>query len=536
MATINKKSYSKIRTTIATAFYANNVEEIKNLKEAYRIAKESMGTIVTDQVIFNAEQIGLDKDSKVLIFNDGAVTGRYKDARVVIGESNQECEKFGSILREEMYKFRNVKKYCTSSYIGLDEEFMIKAHLMVPQGSENTLYNWLLNFQYMDEAYKKIYDNSLKYEEEDILIYSNPEWYNCDYPLGLAIFDPENNCAAILGMKYFGEHKKGTLTLAWNIGRKQGFIPCHGGIKEFNLDKKNHVMSFFGLSGSGKSTLTHCDHNGKYNNKILHDDAFLISTDTGVAIALEPSYFDKTQDYPGECEDNKFLLSLQNCGANRNENGKIIPVTEDIRNSNGRAIKSKLWKENRVDKLNNGIDSIVWISKDPALPPVLRINDPILASTFGATLATKRSTAEKLKDGVDPNEIVIEPYANPFRVYPLIHDYKKFKELFLKEKTKCYIINTGSFIDKDITKEVTLNAIEKIIEESCEYKKFGDFLGIEYLEIKGYEPNFEDAEYVKLFKKNIGKRIEYLKKLEKEGNGVDILPDEALNSLDKIIS
>ena len=34
---------------------------------------------------------------------------------------------------------------------------------------------------------------------------------------------------------------------------------------------------------------------------------------------------------------------------------------------------------------------------------------------MGATLATKRSSAERLKEGVDPNALVVEPYANPFR-------------------------------------------------------------------------------------------------------------------------
>nr|WP_256592677.1 hypothetical protein [Veillonella atypica] len=34
--------------------------------------------------------------------------------------------------------------------------------------------------------------------------------------------------------------------------------------------------------------------------------------------------------------------------------------------------------------------------KDKTLPPILKIDDPILASTMGATLATRRSTAEKL--------------------------------------------------------------------------------------------------------------------------------------------
>ena len=33
------------------------------------------------------------------------------------------------------------------------------------------------------------------------------------HPGGLAIFDPAHNCAMILGMRYFGEHKKVRLHL-----------------------------------------------------------------------------------------------------------------------------------------------------------------------------------------------------------------------------------------------------------------------------------------------------------------------------------
>ncbi len=34
--------------------------------------------------------------------------------------------------------------------------------------------------------------------------------------------------------------------------------------------------------------------------------------------------------------------------------------------------------------------------KDDSLPPIIKINDPVLAASFGATLATKRSDAENI--------------------------------------------------------------------------------------------------------------------------------------------
>ena len=92
------------------------------------------------------------------------------------------------------------------------------------------------------------------------------------------------------------------------------------------------------------------------------------------------------------------------------------------------------------------------------MPPVIKISDPVLASTMGATLATKRTSAERLPEGVDPDALVVEPYANPFRTYPLAEDYKKFKALFEERHVECYILNTGYFMDKKVPKEITLGS------------------------------------------------------------------------------
>ena len=40
--------------------------------------------------------------------------------------------------------------------------------------------------------------------------------------------------------------------------------------------------------------------------------------------------------------------------------------------------------------------------KDDTLPPLVKITDPLLASVFGCTLATKRSNAENTNDNLKP--------------------------------------------------------------------------------------------------------------------------------------
>ena len=82
-----KSSYfSKTRTIIETAFYGNNVVKVPSLRMAYELAKKSPGTIVTDMPVFHGDTFGLPTDAKVLLCNDGAVTGRTAVARRIAGE------------------------------------------------------------------------------------------------------------------------------------------------------------------------------------------------------------------------------------------------------------------------------------------------------------------------------------------------------------------------------------------------------------------------------------------------------------------
>ncbi|MDR7855847.1 phosphoenolpyruvate carboxykinase (ATP) [Tissierella sp.] len=531
----NNSIFSAIRTTVESTFYGNNVVKVSSLSEAYKLAKTSPGTIETDMPVYRPTELGLDEGSKILLFNDGEITGRFAGARVIIGENNVDVGKFAGIAREASFHTRYKKLYHAQVVIGLDKDFMVKAHLLIPEGYENTMYSWMLNFQYITEEYIKMYKDSVKLPEGDIYILSDPDYYPPTHPNGLALFDPQNNCALLCGMRYFGEHKKGTLTLAWGIANRNGFASCHGGIKRYNFPgNEKYTIGVFGLSGSGKSTLTHDKHDGKYDITILHDDAYVISTDDGSSVALEPSYFDKTQDYPTDHPANKYLITVQNCGVTLDDEGNKVIVTEDIRNGNGRAVKSKLWAENRVDKIEEPVDAIAWLMKDATIPPVIKINNPVLASVMGATLATKRSTAERLADNVDMNALVIEPYANPFRTYPLENDYEKFKELFANRNVECYIFNTGHFLDKKIPKEVTLKALEEIVTKKAEFKQLGDFSDIEYLEIEGFVPDTASVEYQKMWINSINYRKEFLKDMETFKAGRDKLPKESMEALEKL--
>lgn len=531
-----KNGMSSLRATIMTSFFGNNVIEVGDVSSAYELAKNSPGTVeLTGMPVFEPEKSGLPDGANQLLFNDGAVVGRCMAARKILGEPNCDLNVLLPVIREAVYKTRFRKLYKAQTIIGLDSDFMVKAHLLIPENFENTLYSWMLNFQYVNDEYRKLYENSLRMDESDIYVFSDPDWSHPEFPYGLTLFDPEHNCAVILGMRYFGEHKKGTLTLAWAIAARHGYACCHGGMKRYNLNNdKTFQIAVFGLSGSGKSTITHAKHNNKYNITILHDDAFIINTDRKFSIALEPSYFDKTIDYPLNHEDNKFILTHQNEGVIMLSDGKLYSVPEDIRNGNGRAVKSKLWSPVRVNRINEPLNAIFWLMKDPALPPVLKLLSPSLGAVMGACLATKRTVAERLAEGVDPNALVFEPYANPFRVYPLALDFTRYKKLF-EDGVECYILNTGDYMDKKVQASDTLSVIEMIVENKAAFHKWENFSGIETMDIKGFDHTFSDQSYRNFFIERIKDRIDFVKSRETYLGGRDKLPPEAKEVLEHII-
>lgn len=526
--------FSALKTIVETAFYENQVISIKTLEEAYQLASNAAGTVILDMPVIHTKELGLPSYARVLLTNSGAVVGRTAKARRIYGLDSDEDERLLSIVRSAVYQAHSRKFYKADAIVGLDEEFMVRAHLMVPEEEINNLYSWLLNFQILDEEFKNRLKVSKWYDEDDIFVFFDPRWSHPDYPDGLAYFDTNHNCVAILGLNYFGELKKATLTLAWGTAARSGYVSCHGGLKIFQgkEEKNDYVASFFGLSGSGKSTLTHAKHNGKYDIKVLHDDAFIISEKDGSSIALEPSYFDKTNDYPTGHPEQDFFVTVQNCGVTLDDNGRKKLMTEDIRNGNGRTVKSHFATPNRVDHIEEPINAIFWIMKDDSLPPLIKINDPLMAATMGCTLMTKRSSAENIEGS--KQSLVIEPFANPFRVYPLVEDYQKFRSLFASG-VDCYIINTGFYMGNGIPKEVSLDIIEKIVDGNADFKAFGPIEGFEYLTLEDYPVHRFDAKYKQLIRSRMQIRLNFLLSFN-QNNPKLALPVEAISRLERVIN
>ncbi|CAM3041315.1 phosphoenolpyruvate carboxykinase (ATP) [Lactiplantibacillus plajomi] len=525
--------FSQIRSTVETAFYGNNMTHVPDVATAYELATQDPGTIKTDLPIYRPTDLGLPEDAKMLVTNTGKVVGRTAQARRILGNPGVDEADMAGRLRQAIYESRDKKFIKADVFVGLDQDFIVRAHLAIPNGFANNLLSYMLNFQPITKAYQEMFENSVAYPEGDIYIYADPTYHDPDYPDGLALFDPEHNVAAILGMSYFGELKKSTLTLAWSIAHRHGYVACHGGLKAFHFkDKQDQVFAMFGLSGSGKSTLTHNKHGYKYDITVLHDDAFVINRKSGQSVALEPSYFDKTNDYPMTSDETKYFMTVQNVGVTLDDQQRKVLVTEDLRNGNGRTIKSRYASTNRVDKENAPINAIFWIMKDDSLPPVIKVDDATLAATFGVTLATKRSTAENLIGDVDRNALVIEPFANPFRVYPLSQDYHDFKALFEERHLDCYLLNTGYFGDKKVPKEITLGALEAVVNDTAEWESFAGLDHMQALKLADFPIAADDPAYRKLVADRLEIRSNFVDHYQHSND--DRLPQEVTDVLVKL--
>ena len=481
MSSVHKLPSGPWRATIETAFYANSVRKT-SMAELYRLATKQPEVIVTSEPMYRPKLFGLPKEAKVLVSQDGKVVGRTARARRLVRQMGKNTDKYLGILREAVYQFNRRQGLWLEGIVGIHPSFMLKAHLLSPVTDAKNMLDWGFNFTPWMKPWINSYKRSRPIDEPDILVFADPEWSHPEFPDGLVLVDETENCIAILGMRYFGERKKGTLTLAWTAGVRHNMVACHGGIKKIG----NHPpIAVFGLSGSGKSSITNShDHEGtlKKSEKVtvIHDDAFLIDLNNNISVALEPSLFDKTDAVKYKDPQIKYFFTAQNVAVTKEPDGSRRLVAYDVRNRNGRCIKSR--------DLFNHTDSceipgiVIWLQKDPSLPPVSRVKTVELAVAMGASLSTMRAKGVENVDPEELSKLVVEPFANPFRVHPLITDCRQFAKLF-QMGTVCYIMNTYAFGTPgkliDIPKELSLKIVTELVRGTISWQDWQHFPGLQ---------------------------------------------------------
>jgi len=438
------KEMSPIRA-IAETLMNNHLVRKVDIREAYELAKNQPGVTVSDMPMYDEfiKLHSLPADAKVLVDNHGNIVGRTAKARRFYHRLNgSQKNKLEGDFREAVWQMQHYPLIKAEAILGMDKDLMIKATFITTETDAANVYNWLLNFAPFEQL-KEQYEASPKLPIQDIILIAFNEW-TCDDPFynnvgapQLALVEEKHNVIVNLGMRYFGERKKGTLTLAWTSGIRIGMAACHGGIKEIDFgtcEDSNYQklgkrsIAFYGLSGTGKSSHTNSADNGGtmpqgFSKVVLHDDAFQIDLENKLCRVWEPTLFDKTDSRPLGHPDWKYALALMNHLVVDIE-GKRIPIGLDVRNSNGRALLDRALLGKYVNRCAFP-KALVWLMKDSVLPPVIKCTDKYLAIAMGAALMTQRNRAENVTEE-ELNKLVFEPFANPFRVYELHRDVDAF--------------------------------------------------------------------------------------------------------------
>ncbi|HNQ42995.1 MAG TPA: phosphoenolpyruvate carboxykinase (ATP) [Candidatus Cloacimonadota bacterium] len=438
------KEMSPIRAIAETLMNSHTVRKI-DIREAYEMAKAQPGVTVTDLPMY-PEFVKLHKlpaDAKVLDDCHGNIIGRTAKARRFYHRLNgSQKNKLEGDFREAVWQMQHYPLIKAEAILGMDQDLMIKATFITTESDAANVYNWLLNFAPYEQL-KAQYEASPKLPIQDVILIAFNEWtceddfYNNVGAPQLALVDEKHNVIVNLGMRYFGERKKGTLTLAWTSGIRIGMAACHGGIKEIDFgtcdDSHYHKfgkrsIAFYGLSGTGKSRHTNSHDNAGtlpkgFSKVVLHDDAFQIDLENKICRVWEPTLFDKTDSRPTDHPDWKYALAVMN-HAILEVDGKKLPVGQNLRNQNGRALLDRSLLGKYVNRCAFP-KALVWLMKDSVLPPILKLRDKHLAIAMGAALMTQRNRAENVKEE-ELNKLVFEPFANPFRVYELYRDVEAF--------------------------------------------------------------------------------------------------------------
>jgi phosphoenolpyruvate carboxykinase (ATP) len=438
------KEMSPIRAIAETLLNNHNVRKI-DIREAYELAKQQPGVSTTDLPICEEFRRLHNLPGDTVALNDchGNIVGRTAKARRFYHRLNpSQKNKLEGDFREAVWQMQHYPLIKAEAILGMDKDLMIKATFITTETDVVNLYNWLLNFAPYEQL-REQYEASTKLPIQDIILIAFNEW-TCNDPFynnvgapQLALVDEKHNVIVNLGMRYFGERKKGTLTLAWTSGIRIGMAACHGGIKELDFSKTDdpqyhrlgkRSIAFYGLSGTGKSSHTNShDNEGTlpkgFDKVVLHDDAFQIDLENKICRCWEPTLFDKTDSRPVGHPDWKYVLSTMNHMILEID-GKRLPVGQDVRNANGRALLDRGLLGKYVNTCSFP-RSLIWLMIDSTMPPVLKLTDKKLAIALGAALMTQRNRAENVTEE-ELNKLVFEPFANPFRVYEFYKDVEAF--------------------------------------------------------------------------------------------------------------
>jgi len=549
---------------------------------AYELASKQPNVIKTDTHMSDVAGVGLfETNNKVLVSVTGQDSGRSPWAREVLDRSDPESMNVvGKLIKEVVRELLPEPKLAVKCFFGRSLNGMGECEFLVTQKYAKHALDLIMNFVPSTDDTREIYSKSRPLGFKNIKIVSHPEWVNPEWkawrcrvnpndakqvkadpepPRIKMVFDPKNNVAFLLGNYYFGECKKGFLSLIWSAFLNNDLgMPIHGSSKALVLPSGDKVAFVtIGLSGSGKSSLGNAYHKEFIDDGTLkavelgNDDAIVIQTTVDEITGLESGLYNKTDSYPPNSFWENTIQSAENALVMVDTDGTRKPYYMDAFTKNGRCVSARHFLPGANPEMLDtpAPNYITTIQKDNILGPLTLVEDPLLQAALYITLSTKSTAAENISLS-EIGKLKISPGANPFGIWSRNDECEMFLKTVKYHKVVGLLLNTGGLFiseadekagkERDIPKELSIIIYPLVAAGKIEWVDWDMMPGTKIPAVgsmekyfKGYDKQYtidpkEKDFYNALAKERLKSRIEWMKE-----NGIDSKFIEVLQKAQK---
>jgi len=286
--------------------------------------------------------------------------------------------------------------------------------------------------------------------EPDFLTLQLPEWNDREGNDRRIRVLPEEGLTFVLGSDYTGEAKKSFLRLYMYRAKQQGGLGIHAGSKRVTIEGEDGLetvgQAFLGLSATGKSTLTGhgCWLDEPEGAEMLQDDVCALLPDGQVTGSEGDGLYIKTDGLDADEQPTLYDAATHEEAVFENvwieEDGTVDFDNTEL-TANGRAVirREDLSSASENIDMTEGVDQIFFITRNPVMPPVARLDDRQAAVAFMLGESVQTSAGDP--DAAGESTRVVG--TNPFIVGPEGEEGNRFRDLVADNGVECFVINTG---------------------------------------------------------------------------------------------
>jgi phosphoenolpyruvate carboxykinase (ATP) len=287
----------------------------------------------------------------------------------------------------------------------------------------------------------------------------------------------EEGLTVVRGSDYTGEAKKSFLRLFMRRAKEAGGLGIHAGSKRVVLDDddaghREVGQLFLGLSGTGKSTLT--GHRLWLEDpeyaELLQDDVCALLPDGTVAGSEGAGLYIKTHGLTA-AEQPALHDAATSEGAvleNVAVDDGSVDFDDGTLTTNGRAVVRREDLSSAADDVDLGdVDQVFFITRNPLMPAVARLDDDQAAAAFMLGESVQTSAGDPDAAG----ERIRVVGTNPFVVGPEGTEGNRFRELVAANDVECFLLNTGTVGDADVRVADTVGLLEALARGAVEWRR-----------------------------------------------------------------